>query len=330
MPSDFTVGTATAPAGSIARGALQIFSSARGGEEGVPVVIANGRADGPVLAIICGIHGDEYDGRVAVAEVLRKIDLDQMHGTLVFLPVVSPSAHDAASRLSAIDSVNMNAAFPGNASGTSTRRIASTLFTELTTWATHVVDLHSGGHMYDIHPYIMCHVEGPAGPAAEQMATHYGPGAILRSDKTSSWVGGMLYSELTRAGIPAILTEAGGEARLREDAIEHQRAAISNLMAWLEMTPNVVPVEPAMTWTQLPENEPAYVAADTSGLLRQTVRVGDVVSPGDVVGQVLDIYGDVVESVTTDRPGIILDLRTLPLVRDGDPIALVASVFDRA
>ena len=54
----------------------------------VPItVIRNG--DGPTLVISAGVHGDEYEGQIAVANLARELDAAEIRGRLILLPLVN-------------------------------------------------------------------------------------------------------------------------------------------------------------------------------------------------------------------------------------------------
>ena len=58
----FAVGTATARPGEIVYGELPVLDLPTGGREALPVIIAQGRAEGPTLWLTANIHGAELTG----------------------------------------------------------------------------------------------------------------------------------------------------------------------------------------------------------------------------------------------------------------------------
>lgn len=55
----------------------------------VSVDILHGKHPGPVLLVNAAIHGDELNGVEVVRQVIDKIDLNKLHGTVIAVPVVN-------------------------------------------------------------------------------------------------------------------------------------------------------------------------------------------------------------------------------------------------
>ena len=65
-------------------------------------------------------------------------------------------------------------------------------------------------------------------------------------------------------------------------------------------------------------------SVNVSGFFVQRVNLLDQVDKGDLVGEVRDLFGEVLEEVRTLSAGIVAVLRSDPLVHPGDPVCLVA------
>ncbi|WP_280585774.1 succinylglutamate desuccinylase/aspartoacylase family protein [Halorubrum sp. Boch-26] len=88
------LGTASAAPGEVARGWFEVAELPTGAAERLPVVVANGPEDGPVLWLTGGVHGDEATGVAAVQDAISTIARDALaalSGTIVAVPVVSPA-----------------------------------------------------------------------------------------------------------------------------------------------------------------------------------------------------------------------------------------------
>jgi predicted deacylase len=224
----------------------------------------------------------------------------------------------------------MNALFPGDPQGSVSKRIAHVIFNLVKGESSFLLDLHSGGEVFAIHPYVICHVEGKSGPMSEALGRAYGVGPVLRTSKRDGWVKGTLYAEATAAGVPGIIGEAGGETRLREqDVLVHQRG-IFNILRYLKMLSG--PVERAKELLLLSlasDGFGDYSTTSTSGLLNLNVTPGALVKKGQLIGKVLSPSGELVETLLSPRDGIITDLRTHPLVRESDSVAFVLKIDSR-
>ena len=109
-----------------------------------------GGGDGPTIAILGGVHGDETQGvrsAMKVADAAFRLDLA---GRLLVVPVAHEAAFLASSRVSPVDRGNLARAFPGSPAGTPTERLAHLLEQEVLSQADLIVDLHSSGVHYTI------------------------------------------------------------------------------------------------------------------------------------------------------------------------------------
>ena len=89
----------------------------------VPIIcLSNG--SGPTILLTGGVHGDEFEGPVALMRLVQKLSLDDIHGRVIILPALNAAAVQASSRVSPVDLLNLNRAFPGDADGSPTQMMA--------------------------------------------------------------------------------------------------------------------------------------------------------------------------------------------------------------
>jgi predicted deacylase len=92
-----------------------------------------------------GTHGNEYEGQIAVKRLCQDLDAATMSGLAILMPQLSESACRAGTRVSPLDGVNMNRAFPGDPRGTVSYRISHFVKTKVFPRVRVVIDMHSGG-----------------------------------------------------------------------------------------------------------------------------------------------------------------------------------------
>ena len=148
----FTVGPLTAQPGSLVSGELAI---APAGDEGttIPISILHGAKPGPVLALIAGVHGQEYTPILALQRLRTAIDPATLAGTIVMVHVANVPSYAARTiYYSPVDRQNLNRMFPGRADGTVSQRIADRITREVIARATHGVDIHAGDGNESLRP----------------------------------------------------------------------------------------------------------------------------------------------------------------------------------
>jgi len=63
----------------------------------VPLAVVKNGA-GPTILIEAGNHGDEYEGPIALGELLREIDPKDINGRIIAIPAINVRAVEAAPR----------------------------------------------------------------------------------------------------------------------------------------------------------------------------------------------------------------------------------------
>ena len=154
MRTAVRVGPVAAERGQVAKGLLPVGDLADGCTPiHVPVIVVNGVDDGPIAYLHAGSHGQET---VYAVELMRRLvhdglDVRRLRGAVILVPAANLLAHHAASRIAPHYGVREGGAFggdlhklwPGEASGSITQRIASTIWTEIVAQADVVVDYHT-------------------------------------------------------------------------------------------------------------------------------------------------------------------------------------------
>jgi len=186
------------------------------GQWQVPLTVMVGpeAAEGEGLVAFGSNHGNEYEGPTVVKHLVNELDVGQVRGRIILVPVLNPAAFHTGTRDSASeDGVNMNRAFVEGAGEVPslngiTHRIAR--FVRQAIWPhVHVVlDLHAGGliarfaRTSSFHP-----IPDPEQHARiEEMARWFGtPFVVVYGDETP----GLLPSEGERLGKITVGCELG-------------------------------------------------------------------------------------------------------------------------
>src|SRR6478735_1011961 len=89
----------------------------------IPIVVAR-NGEGPTVLLTGGVHGDEYEGPIALARLICDLTLKAIRGRIIVVPSLNLPALLAGKRLSPIDGINLNRCFPGDRNGSPTNLIA--------------------------------------------------------------------------------------------------------------------------------------------------------------------------------------------------------------
>jgi predicted deacylase len=286
-----------------------------------PMVIISGTKPGPKLCITAGVHATEYPAIDSLLRTIVELDPSSLAGTVIAVPVVNSMMFRARSAfLSPIDGLNLNRTFPGHPEGSISEVLAHVLLTEVISQANCHIDCHGGDLTELLLPYTGYPMQGKPeiDEMGEAMARLYTPRivALYRHGTTLTETKGSLVSEASRRGIPSILTESGGAGALEPAQVEVHRNGIRNIMRFLKM----IPGEPVIFGERLAAKDQFVIKVRHGGLLRLAVGLGDQITSGQLVAEVCDVFGEIVERVLAPRSGIVRIIWIPKAVNTGESI----------
>lgn len=296
----------------------------------VPItVIKNGA--GPTLVLSGGVHGDEYEGQIAIAELAAQLSTHDLRGRLILLPMMNfPAAQDGC-RVSPIDGGNLNRMYPGDAQGTPTDVIAHYHEEVILPLADYAVDLHSGGSSL-MYPATVLH--GPAHTPEEKAGLQTLTQAF---DLPYAWVftagGGTGSTARTamgaanRKGVINVMAELGGGNTVTPDILTLTRRGLRRILHALGMLPDYAP-DPRRGTRELHAKGSIY--AYDAGLFEPLKCIGDPVAKDEVVAMIHhpETPGRAPTDVASPYAGIVLAMRAMAQVRRGDAIYQIAADAD--
>lgn len=326
----FTAGGIVAAPGTIASGTIQI--PARGGDTGtgLPISIVHGARPGPVLALVAGVHGQEYTPILALQNLRTAIDPASLAGTIIMVHVANmPSYLARTIYYSPADNKNLNRVFPGRSDGTLSERIADVITREVIDRATHVVDLHCGDGNESLRPYLYWITTGgdTVAEAGRQMALAFGMTHIVVDRERPADPAASVYlsnTAITR-GKPALTIESGGMGEIHTDDILRIERGVRGLMKHLGMM--AAGPDPVATPVMLERSE--VLRSGFTGIFYPLVEKAQTVAAGAVVGRVTDFHGKVLEEIKAPFAGEILYIVGTPAMSKGEPIGYIGTTVRR-
>ena len=294
---------------------------------GIPIcVVKNGR--GPTLYLGAGNHGDEYEGQITLARLIRELDPGAIQGRLIILPAANLPAALAGQRCSPIDDGNLNRSFPGDPDGPPTAAIAHLIESVLLPMCDMALDLHSGGKTLDYLPSAL--VRWRAGdPLAEaKLAALKAFGAPIgylvsdaREDRT-------LTAAADRVGIVAVGTELGGAGTVSLETLRIARTGVHGMLAHVGLIePDPGAAASATTRLMDVAGPEYYVHSPCSGLFEPAFELGDEVEVGQPAGWIhfVDDPGRAPVEVPFRGSGTVICKRPILRVERGDCLGHLAT-----
>jgi predicted deacylase len=269
----------------------------------LPLMLARGAEDGPVLCALSAQRGIDLNGSAALHLLFRRLDLDDLRGLLIGIPFANPLAARTKRLAFPTDDGwpnrcphDLAGLWPGDCEASLVERMAAAFWEHCVEPAHGLVDFHS-------------------------VAPQCGPSVTVRASSDSSVATAKVF------GIPHIrLTREINRSALYDVAARHGKAALEvrlppprtveprsvrlavsglrNTLAHLHMSSREVRASEA--GLVLPEGEVQAWDAPTDGLVLSHVDPGTVVQEGALVAELISLHTtDVAAEVIAPFRGVV-------------------------
>lgn len=256
----------------------------------IPVIVING-GPGPTALCTGGVHGDEYEGPIALGALARELTPQDVRGRLIIVPTANPPAALAGRRTSPLDGGNLARLFPGEATGSPTSQIAEGITRLLLAEADYLVDFHSGGSTLDYLPCAFGRLPADRTLAARVLDLLAAFGAPVTAVVKRPEAKGTLVATALDAGVVAMATELGGSGGVTRQTVALAADGLRRALGHI----GVLSGDAAAART--PEAPPTrllavggehFLRAPGRGLFEPAFMLGDRVAAGDVAGWLSD------------------------------------------
>lgn len=332
------VGTADADPGETATGYRTVTELPVGGSEDLPVTVLNGAESGPVVWVTGTIHGDEPTGMAVTHDVADRIDVAELAGAVVCLPVMNPAGFRTNSRTAYYHGDDPNRYFGREDAGSEApprvqQVVCERIYEDMRETADAILSLHTAWvatHPYTIQPRVPYGEDRSVSDAAVlrdelvelteafgmPVVNQYPPGETETRDLQHSLTGAAVAD-----GIPAFTPELGGRLVVERDVAAAAVDGVWNVLHALEMVEEPADRHPEFEFDpdgQLRRFDGPH--ADVAGIVRYRATEGEFVEAGDVVAEIVDGHGEVKTEVAAERDGYVLSRRERAAVYENDAL----------
>lgn len=307
MPHTFSINGKQIELGQKAKLDLRIAKLPTHTTIDLPVYIYRGEADGPVLLITAGLHGDELNGVEIIRRLIVSREVIPSVGTILLIPIVNIYGFLNNSRLMP-DGRDLNRSFPGTKDGSLAGRIAYTLMNVVMPHVNYGIDFHTGG-VNTNYPQIRCTFDIPRNI---ELARAFSPPFIINSRLRE----GSFRREAQLVGKTILVYEGGESLRFDELVIREGIEGVKRLMSYLGMKNSVF----INSRDSIAFKDTTWVRANYAGLYRPLINYGDKVSKRQTIATITDPYGEIEYKLRSRYKGYVLGVKTLPIVNRGDAL----------
>ncbi len=273
-----------------------------------PLYVSRGLEDGPTLALMAGMHGDEINGMEIVRRFLDSRLNQPGRGTVVCMPIVNVYGFLNFSR-DVPDGKDVNRSFPGTKGGSLASRVAFHLMHDVSPFIDYGVDFHTGGAMRTNYPQVRAVLKEKIN--ADLAEAFNAPFTIDSPFRPHS-----LRQAAAKKGKPIIVYEGGESLRFDPQAIEEGMDGTLRLMKHLGM----------IDWAPEPKESnriiwnSTWVRARHGGLFQASIKCGMLIEKGQWVGTLTDPFGEFKEQIKSPVTGYVVGLNNIPVVNAGDAL----------
>ncbi len=294
----------------------------------IPVcVIRNG--EGPIVTLLAGARGDEFDGQIALHEFISTLKVEDIRGSLIIVPTMNPIAARERMRLSPVDYKNLDECFPGDETGSISEQMAALIFKTVVEPADLTIELQSGGRTSVITALAAVHFNEQNSALQKRNEEHMIAFGAPYSARLLPPHVGSLANAVNTLEKEFIAVQLGGGGSANTRSIEIAQTGCKNVLVQRGMLSN----ELILRSTRMLEvtSEKNYVTAPSTGLLEMCKDVGDEVYMGSPVAKIIEPghTGTAAVVLKADRNGILMARHHGGHIEQGDCVAIVADEVQR-
>lgn len=275
----------------------------------VPVMVAKGKKEGPVLGITAAVHGNELNGISVIQKLFKQIDTNTLSGTLVGVIAFNvPSLLNQERRF--IDGEDINRIMPGKETGNRSEVYVYRMIERIISQLDYLIDLHTASFGRINSYYIRANMKAKI---ASRMAHLQNADIILNNEGAD----GTLRSAAADLGIHSITSELGDPNRFQKGMIRSGLEGILNVMIDLGMIKGEIqtPDSPVISCKRS-----FWIFANEGGVLEVIPSILDEIKKGQKIAVVKNIFGDVAKEYFTPKDGIVIGKSVHPINQTGGRI----------
>lgn len=297
------------PPGTIAHYWLRLGSDGMGNPMLVPLMVARGQEKGPVLGLTAAVHGDELNGISVIQRLFADLDVSELKGTVVAIPVVNIPGFNRQQRFFA-DGSDINHLMPGKIDGNASQVYAYRLVNRFLSSVNYLLDLHTASRGRVNSYYVRADMSQEI---TRKLALLQNPQLIVHNPPND----GTFRGTADEMDIPAITLEVGNPGVYQKKLIRSGLVGVHNVLSHLGMT------EDEVLEVQTPTiicKKSFWLYTETGGLLQVHVDLLQRVKKGEIIASLRNVFGDLTQEYFAPEDGVVIGKSTSPVNMSGGRI----------
>ena len=259
----------------------------------IPVTLINGAKEGKSLLITAGVHGGEYPCIKAAIEIAKEINPADVCGNIIIVHPVNVEAF--FKRTPAVvpeDNKNINSILPGKKD--------DIIVNEMQSKADFHLDIHGGdlNEALTPHLYYAGKAELKIINKIKEVAAVLDVKYMVKSNSTTG-----VHSYGSISGTPSMLLERGGMGLCLTEDVKAYKKDLYSVLNKMEI---LVTEETIKEEIPIDITEANYLEALNEGCWTSFVEAGELISKGQVLGEVTDFFGNLVDRYYAEFNGVVM------------------------
>lgn len=296
------------PKGEIRHFWLHIINNGIGAPVKVPMIIARGLKDGPVVGLTAAIHGNELNGIPVLQQLFQEVNPKELRGTIVGGLVMNVPGLLLEQR-KFDDGTDLNRIAPGQAEGQVSQVYIYRIIEQVLQHFDYLIDLHTASRGRINSWYIRADMHNPD---TARMARLQNPDLILHNAPND----GTFRGAAADLGIQAITLELRDPHVFQSGVIEDALQGIRRVLYDLDMLegPKITP-QPTILC-----DRSYWIYTDEGGILEVLPDIRQEIDKGEPIAFIRDVFGQKLRTLVAPEPGIVIGKSVSPVNQTGSRI----------
>ncbi|WP_168731222.1 succinylglutamate desuccinylase/aspartoacylase family protein [Robertkochia marina] len=307
------------PKGEISKFWLHIINNGLGEPIRVPILVARGKKDGPILGLNAALHGNELNGINVIQRLFDRLNnSEDIHGTVIGILVANvPGVLLGQRRFN--DDFDLNRQAPGSENGIASSLYINRLIERVIKNFDYFLDLHTTGYGKQNCWHIRADLKDKE---TKNLALLQNPEAVLHSTPDEQTLRGYASS----LGIKSLTLELKDPSIFQPDVVNDAIVGIWNVMHYLKMVPTPISCTLEDTW--LVERS-SWLRSNAGGILTVFPEILTHVEEGEKIAEVRNIFGELNREFFAPNAGLVLAKNVNPIAQSGSAILNLAHQIEK-
>lgn len=286
----------------------------------VPVIVLKGKPNAPVIGLTAALHGNELNGIPVIQELVNKIDVQKLNGTIMAVPGINAVSIPNHKRRF-VDQKDLNRNFPGNPKGNRSEQYVWNISQKIIQKLEYLVDMHTASFGRINSLYTRADMTNDT---IATMANAIDADIILHNKgKNPVFKTHTMRAEAMKQGINAITIEYGNPQVYQPEIITRGVFGLLNLLNTLNIYKN----KDFTTFKKPIQCRKSYwIYTDKGGYLEVKVALTQIVEKGDLLAILKNPFGDIIKEYVAPEKGIIIGKSTNPVNMIGGRIVHIGII----